>query len=107
MGKSTLEPGSASYHMVELDIVRSENDPRRCVPGNVRAGSTVLDVGCGIGQTLSAGEFAACSALHDIDVDEGAVRTGRSTLKQLRSRRLQRCVVSHSEVCSRHLPGSK
>ena len=73
-----------SYHFIERDIIHSASDPRRCVPQQVLAGSTVLDIGCGIGQTLSAAEFSNCSARHRIDIDAEVNEVGKSLFSDLK-----------------------
>lgn len=71
------------YHLLELQTVRDVNDPRRCVPSYDCAGWDVLDVGCGVGQTLVAPEFAGARSRHGIDVDQQAVETGRTMFPEL------------------------
>ena len=46
------------YHLAELRLVADLQDPRRCVPNYDCRGLDVLDVGCGLGQTLVAPNFA-------------------------------------------------
>jgi ubiquinone/menaquinone biosynthesis C-methylase UbiE len=76
---STLTP----RHLLEYEIVQSPTDPRRCVPHDVREGSTVLDVGCGAGQTLMAREFSRCAARYGIDIDAEAIEAGRELFSEL------------------------
>lgn len=72
-----------AYHLSELQTVRDVNDPRRCVPSYDCTGWDVLDVGCGLGQTLLAPEFSRARSRHGIDVDEEAVEMGRSMFPEL------------------------
>jgi SAM-dependent methyltransferase len=72
------------YHLDELRVVHDASDPRRVVPDYDCAGWRVLDVGCGIGQTLTAPEFALCSERHGIDVDEAAIAYGRGLFPELK-----------------------
>lgn len=72
-----------SYHRAELEIVRNKNDPRRHVPPFDCTGLTVLDIGCGSGQTLMADEVAVARERHGIDVDKDAVARGQATFPEL------------------------
>jgi ubiquinone/menaquinone biosynthesis C-methylase UbiE len=71
-----------AYHLTELEVIRNPADPRRQVPDYDCTGWDVLDVGCGIGQTLSAHEFAAARSRHGIDVDSQAITVGREMFPQ-------------------------
>jgi ubiquinone/menaquinone biosynthesis C-methylase UbiE len=75
--------GTIAYHLAELQAVRDLNNPRRCVPGFDCSGWDVLDVGCGLGQTLVAPELLGARSRHGIDVDQQAVETGRSMFPEL------------------------
>jgi SAM-dependent methyltransferase len=66
------------YHLRELRSVLDPTDPVRAVPNYPCAGWKVLDVGCGIGQTLLAPELRDAAELHGIDVDGAAIEFGRS-----------------------------
>ena len=74
------------YHEDELEIVRQLDHPDRLVPSFECVGKTILDVGCGIGQTLSAVEFAECSNRYGIDIDAVAIAKGCSTFPGLQLR---------------------
>jgi len=67
-----------AYHLEELKIALDEGDSRRVLPQLRDGDSTVLDVGCGIGQSLIAlgTEGRRCIG---IDVDEAAIVHGRQT----------------------------
>lgn len=67
-----------AYHLRELEAVLDPADPVRAVPNYPCAGWKVLDVGCGIGQTLLAPELRPASELHGIDYDGAAIEFGRS-----------------------------
>jgi ubiquinone/menaquinone biosynthesis C-methylase UbiE len=71
-----------AYHLAELEVIRNRADPRRQVPDYDCTGWDVLDVGCGIGQTLSAPEFAAARSRHGIDVDSQAIAVGHEVFPQ-------------------------
>jgi SAM-dependent methyltransferase len=78
--------GTSSYHLGELAIIRDISDPRRALPGNIGDGWRVLDVGCGIGQSLTAVEFANCSSRHGIDVDAEAIESGKTLFPDIELR---------------------
>jgi len=71
------------YHLAELRLVEDLHDPRRCVPNYDCRGLDVLDVGCGLGQTLVAPEFRGARALHGIDIDRLAIETGIKMFPEL------------------------
>lgn len=71
---------SLAYHSSELGLIRDLKHPKRIVPLIPFAGCSVLDVGCGAGQTLTAPEFASAGELHGIDSDEEAVTQIHRTL---------------------------
>jgi ubiquinone/menaquinone biosynthesis C-methylase UbiE len=67
-----------SYHLMELDIAQSPSDPRFIMPQIPPDARVVLDLGCGIGQTLLAllpGLGPSC-LLIGIDVDQQAAAYG-------------------------------
>jgi SAM-dependent methyltransferase len=69
---------SISYHKLEQAIVRDLTNPRRLVPDYPCAGWSVLDIGCGIGQTLMAPELETAAERCGVDVDADAVAYGRT-----------------------------
>lgn len=71
------ETSSVPYHLNELRIVQNEDDPRRVLPSAQKPGSSVLDIGCGIGQALAAPEFSKCSTRCGIDIDASAIAYGQ------------------------------
>jgi len=70
-------PDSSPYHLGELELLSDLSNPLRAVPSYDSRGWTILDIGCGMGQTLTAVEFGHCSARHGIDVDAKAIALGR------------------------------
>lgn len=71
------EASRVTYHLNELKIVQNVGDPRRLMPSAQEPGSSVLDIGCGMGQALTAPEFSQCSVRCGIDIDTGAIAYGR------------------------------
>jgi SAM-dependent methyltransferase len=63
-----------SYHEEELRVAQSVGDPRRIMPPDLPAGCTVLDIGCGAGQTLIAAFPDRLS--FGIDIDIAALKYG-------------------------------
>jgi ubiquinone/menaquinone biosynthesis C-methylase UbiE len=74
---STLE-----YHLAELAIAKAKDDPRRVMPTLPDNFGSILDLGCGAGQTLIACDLQpgvfACGA----DIDEEALRYGHQLRQQ-------------------------
>jgi ubiquinone/menaquinone biosynthesis C-methylase UbiE len=65
------------YHLRELEIARSPNDPRRVMPVILPKRRRILDVGCGAGQTLIASELAPGVLAVGIDIDQDALALGK------------------------------
>ena len=68
---STLE-----YHLAELAIARTKSDPRRVMPDLPADFDSILDLGCGAGQTLIACGLKPGILACGVDVDEEALRYG-------------------------------
>src|SRR5580700_9282459 len=64
------------YHLGELEVARSANDPRRAMPVIPEGCARVLDVGCGAGQTLLASDLRGARAF-GIDYDHDPLRLGK------------------------------
>lgn len=79
-----MQDAAVAYHLYEMGITQAPSDPRRIVPHYPCSGWKVLDVGCGIGQTLIAPELRAAAELHGIDVNAEAIRYGQSNHQNLR-----------------------
>src|SRR5438132_11843322 len=77
---------SLSHHLIELDIARSEVDPRHVMPNVPLDAQVILDIGCGVGQTLMALSPAVSRAalLVGMDVDQAAVGYGRGLPSRIR-----------------------
>ena len=74
-------PEGRDYHLAELRIASDPAHPAHLNPP-IRAGSRVLDVGCGAGQTLLAA--AGGSRAVGIDVDPAALALGGALLRDER-----------------------
>jgi SAM-dependent methyltransferase len=66
-----------AYHRAELAIALSSDDARRLVPSLPAAFDTILDVGCGAGQTLIACGLPSTVHAWGVDVDDSALALGR------------------------------
>lgn len=69
--------GPNNYHLNELNIAMSPGDPARIMPPIMRSDRTVLDVGCGAGQTIIASDIGPDTTIIGIDVDRSALLLGR------------------------------
>ena len=64
--------GNIQYHLGELEIALNEHDARHILPAVLDADRAILDIGCGIGQSLIA--LGCADRLRvGIDVDEAAI----------------------------------
>jgi len=66
-----------AYHLRELEIARTVDDARRILPELPEAFESILDLGCGIGQTLIACDLPPNAFACGVDVDEEALAYGR------------------------------
>lgn len=66
-----------NYHLDELRIATSDGDSQRIMPPVTKADRSVLDVGCGAGQTLIASNFEPGTTVIGLDVDKSALSLGR------------------------------
>lgn len=73
-----MSGGTSAYHLGELEIARSPGDPRRVLPSIPRDCRHVLDVGCGMGQTLMACDLPLGVTACGVDPQREALRLGRS-----------------------------
>lgn len=67
--------GSIEYHLGELEIALDKDSDRRILPAILDSDKAILDLGCGIGQTLIALECYERKCV-GIDNDEEAIRYG-------------------------------
>ena len=66
-----------AYHLQELEIHRHPDDPRHVMPRLPAHFSSVLDIGCGIGQTLITADVPRDALAVGIDLDYEALAYGR------------------------------
>lgn len=72
MSTSTVE-----YHLAELAIAKSETDLRKALPTLPSRFASILDIGCGAGQTLLACDLRHNVLACGIDIDREAVAYGQ------------------------------
>lgn len=68
---------SRDYHLRELAIAQSADDPRRVMPTILPRHRRILDIGCGAGQTFIASDLAIGVQATGLDVDFEALALGR------------------------------
>src|SRR5262245_27317203 len=68
--------GTIDYHLMELEIALSANDDRRALPTVGDSETVIVDIGCGIGQTLVALDCPHDKTCIGIDVDRAALTYG-------------------------------
>ena len=66
-----------NYHLDELRIANTPGHSHRIMPPVLSSDRTILDVGCGAGQTLIATEFNPGTIVIGLDRDESALNLGR------------------------------
>jgi ubiquinone/menaquinone biosynthesis C-methylase UbiE len=66
-----------AYHLGELEIARTVDDARRILPELPEMFESILDLGCGIGQTLITCNLPPKTFACGVDVDEEALAYGR------------------------------
>ena len=72
-----------AYHLAELEIARSPGDSRRTMtplPANLES---ILDVGCGAGQTLIACDLSSDVLACGLDIDSEALALGKTLSRQI------------------------
>lgn len=73
-----MNSGSPAYHLCELEIARSPGDPRHVQPSIPAGCRRVLDVGCGMGQTVMGCDLPRTVMVCGVDPEREALRLGRS-----------------------------
>src|SRR6266545_5761324 len=72
------EMSELAYHMLELEIARTREDPRRVAPVLSGPYESVLDIGCGAGQTLITSNLKPTTFSCGVDIDQDALRHRQS-----------------------------
>ncbi len=65
----TYPRASITYHLQELEIARNQKSPSHGMPSFSENDTAILDIGCGIGQTLVASSLENGKLLVGIDID--------------------------------------
>lgn len=73
---------SIAYHRSELGIARDPSNPLRSLPPWQPRHKRILDIGCGIGQTLMALNLPSDVEAYGIDADEEAIAEGKKLVPQ-------------------------
>jgi ubiquinone/menaquinone biosynthesis C-methylase UbiE len=89
-----------AYHLTELKIVSNKGDPRRVVPNYSCGGWRVLDIGCGIGQTLVSEELSEAAELYGVDSDSELVNCPVLTDREPRLRLMHAAAESLPFPCT-------
>jgi ubiquinone/menaquinone biosynthesis C-methylase UbiE len=76
-------PATVRYHLAESEIVAAREDPRRAVPSLLPGEHAILDIGCGIGQTLLAPELCSATVRCGVDVDADSIAYGQQQHREL------------------------
>jgi ubiquinone/menaquinone biosynthesis C-methylase UbiE len=71
-----------AYHLNELKIQQDPDDPRNNHPSVPRSARRILDVGCGIGQTLATNQLPPEATGIGIDIDQDALAYGARSFPQ-------------------------
>ena len=66
-----------TYHLEELSIAGNRDDPRRIMPPIEKNHQSILDIGCGAGQTLIASDLAPDKMAVGVDVHHDSLSLGR------------------------------
>jgi|SRR5215213_5887706 len=67
----------SNYHLDELRIANTPGHARRIMPPVLKTDRTILDVGCGAGQTLIATTIEPGATVIGLDRDKSALQLGR------------------------------
>jgi len=72
-----------AYHLSELEIARTADDSQHILPELPETFESILDLGCGIGQTLIACNLPPNTFACGVDVDEEALAYGRKIVDHI------------------------
>ncbi len=79
-----MESRTARYHREELAIALTPCDKRHLQPTLPERVGTILDLGCGAGQTLIACNLGRAVAAYGVDIDAEALALGRELAPGIR-----------------------
>src|SRR5271168_1290195 len=68
---------SVEYHQSELTVAADPLNPARAMPPILQTHKRILDVGCGMGQSLIAAKLSNDVEAYGIDADREAIDAGR------------------------------
>ena len=68
---------SVEYHQRELAIALDPSNPARAMPPILPKHKRILDVGCGMGQSLLAAQLPSDTEAYGVDCDIEAIEAGR------------------------------
>lgn len=80
---TAIPTSSREYHLSELRIATSTDDPRRVIPIIPPDCHRILDVGCGAGQTLMACQLKSGSFACGVDTDLAALRLAKELAQRI------------------------
>ncbi len=69
---------SVAYHLRELEIATDPLNPHHLMPRIQPHHNTILDIGCGLGQTLLAARLSPSVTAYGVDPDIDAIRAGQA-----------------------------
>jgi ubiquinone/menaquinone biosynthesis C-methylase UbiE len=72
------------YHLGELEIARNPNHPRHILPRLPEHFESILDIGCGAGQTLIACNLPNTTLVCGLDVDQEVLALGRQLSQDIK-----------------------
>ena len=92
--RSNRSLSNVEYHLQELEIANDNTSANHIMPEFSENEAAILDIGCGIGQTLSASGLVTNHLLVGLDVDH--------TSLAFKQRRFD--IINFVNGCSEHLP---
>jgi ubiquinone/menaquinone biosynthesis C-methylase UbiE len=72
-----------AYHLKELEIARNPNSPNHAMPSFSENDTAILDIGCGIGQTLVASRLENGKLLVGIDIELDSLIYGQRQFRSI------------------------
>ncbi len=78
-----MSNSTRAYHLEELEIVRNPDDERHLLPTLPNSFDTILDIGCGAGQTLIGCGLKPDIGAYGVDIDADALVLGKEIAPQI------------------------